>query len=110
MGHTLLAALFLTSLVWASDNTREGQEIVEQARSKSDLRELSSFTMKATVRIENQGKILVGEYALLWNGPNQWREETSFPGFNAIRVGSPGTVAVKRSLDFVPLRVFQLDQ
>jgi len=110
MGRTLLAALFLTSLIWASDNTREGQEIVEQARSKSDLRELPSFTMKARVRIENQGKPLEGQYTLYWNGPNQWREETSFPGYDAIQVGGPGTVAVKRTLDFVPLRVHQLDQ
>jgi TonB family protein len=64
--------------------------------------------MKATVKIENQGKLLKGEYALLWNGPNQWREEISFPGFDEIRIGGSGMVALKRNLDFLPLRVNQL--
>jgi TonB family protein len=108
MRRTLLATLLLTSQLFASDKTNEGQEILEQARSKSDIRELSSFTMKATVKIQNQDKLLEGEYALLWNGPDQWREEISFPGFDQIRIGGSGTVALKRNLDFVPLRVYQL--
>lgn len=110
MRRTLLAALLLilSSLLSASNSTPEGQKILEQARSRSDIRELQSFTMKATVKIENQGKLLTGEYALLWNGPNQWREEISFPGFDEIRVGGTGKVALKRNLDFLPLRVNQL--
>ncbi|HXM11918.1 MAG TPA: energy transducer TonB [Terriglobales bacterium] len=110
MRRTLLATLLLTSLLSASDKTHEGQEILEQARSRSDIRELPSFTMRATVKIENKDKLLEGEYALLWNGPDQWREEISFPGFDQIRIGGPGTVALKRNLDFVPLRVFQLER
>lgn len=109
MLRTLLATLLLTSLLFASDKTHEGQEILEQARSRSDIRELPSFTMRAKVKIENQDKLLEGEYALLWNGPNQWREEISFPGFDQIRIGGSGTVALKRDLDFVPLRVYQLE-
>jgi TonB family protein len=111
MSRTLLAALLLTlsSLLSASDKTHDGQEILEQARSRSGIRELPSFTMRATVKIENQGKLLEGEYALLWNGPDQWREEISFPGFDEIRIGGSGTVALKRNLDFVPLRVHQLE-
>jgi hypothetical protein len=71
MSRNLLAILLLTSLLSASDKAREGREIVEQARSKSDIRELASFTMKANIKIENQGKLLAGQYVLLWNGPNQ---------------------------------------
>jgi TonB family protein len=110
MNRTLLAALLLTlsSLASASDKSHDGQEILEQAQSKSDIRELPSFTMKAALKIENQGKLLEGAYMLLWNGPDQWREEISFPGFDQIRVGGSGTVALKRNLDFVPLRVYQL--
>ena len=106
MAATLLT---LSSLLSASDKTAEGQAILEQARSRSDIRELASFTMKAKVKIENQDKRLEGEYALLWNGPDQWREEISFPGFDEIRIGRSGTVALKRNLDFVPLRVHQLE-
>src|SRR5215475_6799176 len=91
MNRTVLVALFLTSLLSASVNTREGQEIIEQAQSRSDIRELSSFTMKANVKIENQGKLVAGQYVFLWNGPNQWKEEVSFPGFDEIRIGGQGT-------------------
>jgi len=110
MNRTAIVALLLTPLLLASDRTPEGQEIIDQARSKSDIRELSSFTMKADVQIENRGKFVAGRYTLLWNGPNQWREEISFPGFNEIRVGGQGIVALKRDLDFVPLRIFQLQR
>lgn len=64
--------------------------------------------MKAAIKIEVQGKTLSGDYTFLWNGPNQWREETSFPGFDEIRVGASGNVALKRNLDFVPLRISQI--
>jgi hypothetical protein len=101
-------ALSQQPVLTSSNKTREGREVVEQARAKSDIRELPAFTMKATVKIENQGKLVEGQYALFWNGPNQWREETSLPGFDEIRIGGPGTVTLKRSLDFVPLRVYQL--
>jgi len=108
MNRTVLVALLLTPLLSASDHRREGQEIIERALSRSDIRELSSITMKANVNIANQGKLLAGQYVFLWNGPNQWREEISFPGFNEIRIGGPGTVAIKRNFDFEPQRVFQL--
>lgn len=77
---------------------------------KSDIRELSSFTMKASVTVENHGKPSAGWYTLLWNGPHQWREEISLPGFDQIRVGGAGTVAVKRDADVVPWRVHQLEE
>ena len=110
MNHTVLAALLLIPLLSTSDRTSEGQEIIEQARSKSDVSELSSFTMKANVKIENHGQFIAGQYALLWNGPDQWREEISFRGFDQIRVGGLGTVALKRDLDFLPMRVYQLQR
>lgn len=108
MNRPVLVAVLLTAMLSASDRTREGQEIIEQARLKSDIRELSAITMKADLKIENQGKPLAGRYVFLWNGPDQWREEISFPGFDEIRIGGRSTVAIKRNLDFVPLRVFQL--
>jgi TonB family protein len=108
MNRTVLIALLLSRLLLASDGTPNGQQVIEEARSKSDIRELSSFTLKANVKIQNQDKVLSGQYALVWNGPNQWREELAVPGFDQIRVGGVGTVAVKRDFDFLPLRIFQL--
>jgi TonB family protein len=51
---------------------------------------------------------LDGNYRLLWNGPEQWREEITFPGYTELQVGGKGKVWVQRSTDFVPLRINQL--
>ena len=112
MSRILLAVLLLTvtSLLSVSDKTQEGQELLDQARLKSDLHALPSFTMKAAVKIDNQGESLAGKYLLLWNGPDQWREEIAFPGFHEVRVGGSGTVATKRDVDFLPLRIHQLQR
>ena len=64
--------------------------------------------MKAALRIDNAAKPLDGTYRLLWNGPNQWREEINFPGYSELQVGGKGTVWVQRSTDFLPLRIYQL--
>jgi len=108
MRRILLITLLLSSLLSASDKTTEGEKILEQARSRSDISELPSFTMRAMLKIASQDKFPEGEHGLIWNGADQWREEISFPGFDQIRIGGPGTVALKRSLDFVPLRVHQI--
>jgi outer membrane biosynthesis protein TonB len=110
--------LFLAAVVslWlpylaASDDTAKQKEAVskiEQAAARANIFELSSFRMKANVQIESQGKLLDGSYQLLWNGPEQWREEIHFPGYTEVQVGGKGTVWVQRSTDFYPLRISDL--
>jgi TonB family protein len=104
----LAFTMILPCLLFGSDTTNEDMEFLNSAQLKSDLRELPSFTLKAKTRIEHQGKPLEGTYTLLWNGPNQWREEISFPGYSEIQIGGKGTIAIKRSLDFMPLRIHHL--
>jgi hypothetical protein len=59
----------------ASDKaSQEAKQLLEQAELRANILELPSFEMKASVRIDNQGKPLDGSYTLLWNGPDQWRE------------------------------------
>lgn len=69
---------------------------------------LASFEMKASVRIDNEGQPLDGSYMLLWNGPEQWREEISLPGYSEVMVGGKGVVSLKRSTDFKPLHLDDL--
>jgi TonB family protein len=110
MNRRLTMILFLfaqASLLSASDKTK-ATDLLEQANAKSNLRELPSFEMKASVKIENKGQQLEGSYMLLWNGPNQWREELSLPGYTEVQVGGKGVVATERNLDFTPLRISQL--
>jgi TonB family protein len=97
------------SLLTASDKAKqEGKALIEQAEAKTNIFALTSFEMKAKVRIENKGKTLDGSYLLLWNGPEQWREEISFPDYSEVQVGGKGIVFLKRSTDFIPVRIDQL--
>ena len=82
--------------------------MLEQAVSKTNIFDLPSFQMTATVQIDNHGKPLDGTYRMLWNGPEHWSEEINFPGYTELRIGGNGTVWVQRSTGFLPLRVSQL--
>jgi TonB family protein len=105
-----LVLLLLThsSTLAASDKARrEGNDLVEQAEIRN-IFGLPSFEMKASVRIDNKGQPLDGSYVLLWNGPEQWREEISLPGYSEVKVGGKGVVSLKRSTDFKPLHLDDL--
>jgi TonB family protein len=101
-----MVGLWLTPLV-ASDLSKQQEAIkkIEQAVAKTNIFELPSFQMKASVEVHYQG---TGSYQLLWNGPEQWREEIRLPGYTEIQVGGKGTVWIQRSTDFLPLRIYDL--
>ena len=108
-------ALFALLALWspvlrAADRPDQQQALrrIEQAVSKTNIFDLTSFQMKANVQIDNQGKRLDGRYQLLWNGPDQWREEISFPGYSELQVGGKGTVWIQRNPSFFPLRIWNL--
>jgi TonB family protein len=105
-----LVLLLLThsSTLAASDKARrEGKDLLKQAEVRN-IFGLPSFEMKASVRIDNKGQPLDGSYILLWNGPEQWREEISLPGYSEVKVGGKGVVSLKRSTDFMPLHLYDL--
>ena len=104
----LLLLLMAHAIPLSASGKAKGQDLLNQASAKSNLRELPSFEMKATVKIENKGQQLQGTYTLLWNGPDQWREEIAVPGYAEVQVGGKNIVATKRSLDFMPFRIYQL--
>jgi len=107
-----LLFLFLTVYplaVAASDHLdQEGKALVEQAERRTDIFELPSFEMRASIRMDNSGSPIEGTFLLLWNGPDQWREEISLPGYSEVTVGGKNTISLKRSSDFIPLQVDQL--
>jgi TonB family protein len=106
----VMVGIFLSTLGGASDSSeqRDARKKLEQAISKTNIFDLPSFQMKAAVQIDNGGKLLDGSYRLLWNGPEQWREEIAFPGYTELQVGGKGTVWVQRSTDFLPLGIYEL--
>ena len=107
--HLVILALVSSISTGASDKPQQdGKALIEEAENKADIFALPSFEMKANVRIENLGKMVEGSYLFFWNGPEEWREEISLPGYSEIQVGSKGVVFVKRTTDFPPLRIEQL--
>jgi len=105
-----LVGVLIAPLLSASDapEQQEAMKRLDQAVAKANIFDLPSFQMTATVQIENRGRPLAGTYQLLWNGPEQWREEISLPGYTEVQVGGKGTVWIQRSTDFVPLAVVQV--
>src|SRR5579863_4400935 len=106
--HVVLCLLLLSYAGASGTQMPDGQDLIAKAADKMNIFALPRFEMKGIVRIDNQGKPAEGSYLLLWNGPDQWREEISFPGYNEIRLGGKGSLSVKRSMALVPLRIDQL--
>ena len=73
-----------------------------------DIFALSNFQMKADVRIDNLSKPLEGKLSLLWNGPDEWKEEITFPGYTETYVGSKGNVFLKRPTTYMPYMIYEL--
>jgi len=101
-----------TQLICASDPPKQQEAIsrLERAISRTNIFELPSFAMKADVQVDNHGKLINGSYELLWNGPDQWREEITFPGYSEVQTGGKGTVWVQRSVDFIPVAIYTVRQ
>ena len=104
----LIGAICTAYAFAASDVDSRGRALIQQAQEKTDIFALPSFRMDAIVRIDNDGKPLDGTYSLVWNGPAQWREEITFPGYTEIQVGNHGIVHLKRTAAVMPYRIFQL--
>jgi TonB family protein len=103
-----LVLLVAMPAIASSDDVSRGKALIERAQEKTNIFALPSFRMKANVRIDNFGKPLDGTYSLLWNGPDQWREEIAFPGYSETQVASKGVVNLKRSTDYLPYQIYQL--
>lgn len=110
--HLAVLVMSLQGFLTASDqpNQQDAVSRLEQDVAKTNIFELPSFAMKASIQVESQGKLTDGTYQLLWNGPDQWREEVNLPGYSGVQIGGKGVIWVQRSGDFTPLPVFFLHQ
>jgi TonB family protein len=104
----VIAALPLFLMASEKPTQQDSLHLLEQAVAKTNIFELPSFAMKASVQVDVHEKIVDGTYQLLWNGPDQWKEEISFTGYQEIQVGGKGVVWVQRNTDFIPFAVFNL--
>lgn len=104
----LFLAVYPLAVAASGNLDQEGKELVEQAERRTNIFELPSFEMRASIRMDNSGSPIEGTFLLLWNGPDQWREEISLPGYSEVTVGGKNTISLKRSTHFIPLQVDQL--
>lgn len=108
--HLFLALFALTCPVVAGTDPQRGIGLIEEASARSNIFELPAFTLKADVQIDNFGKPVNGTYSLLWNGPEQWREELSLPGYSEVEIGAKRVVFLKRTTDYMPYQIFKFHQ
>jgi TonB family protein len=104
--HLFLIALMASaSALAASDKTVEAEQTLQDAITKNDIRELPSFEMKASLKLDSHGHPVEGSYLLLWNGPDQWREEINIRGYSEIKVAGKDVVSVKRTTQYLPWQI-----
>ena len=64
---------------------------------------------QVTVLVANK-KEAKGTYILDWAAPDRFREEIHLPGYDEVKVALGTTLYRKRNLDYIPARVFQLEE
>lgn len=109
--HHVRLRLFFIALIAsggalaASKKTVEAEQILQEAIARNDIRELPSFEMKASVKLDNHGHPIEGSYSLFWNGQDQWREEINIPGYSEIKVADKNAILVKRTTEYLPWQI-----
>lgn len=104
----LVIALCLASSVSAQKETPD--ELLTKARNAISPSLMGPHHLEAQVTVlladGTKGK---GSYSLDWAAPDRFREEIHLPGYDEIKVASGTTLYRKRSADYIPARVFQLE-
>jgi TonB family protein len=110
--YLLTVGILYGPFLGGSDTAKQQEAIarLEEAVSKTNIFELPSFAMRAEVHVENHGKMMDGTYELLWNGPDQWKERTSLPGYSEVQIGGKGAVWLQRSPDLIRFPIHNLQQ
>ena len=90
---------------------QSADELLTKARNEINPSLAGPHRLRAqvTVLVANK-KEAKGTYTLDWAAPDRFREEIHLPGFDEIKVASGTTLYRKRNLDYIPARVFQLEE
>jgi TonB family protein len=103
--------LAFASQTQAKQNNAKPSQVFEDAANRADLRAAASppFELLAAIKVAIQGTWLNGNYLLLWESKDQWREEVVLPGYERIKVKTADGVWLHRSLDHEIPSVTDLD-
>ncbi len=90
-----------------SDNSdakkQEAEALIQKALAVEDVRATGSaaFGMRGIISVNGAKKEAVqGNYVLLWEAPDRWREEIQFHNYSRIRVGAKDAYWQTRSIDY----------
>lgn len=100
-----IAVVASASTFAVSEKAMKGEQMLQEAIMKNDIHEWPSFEMKASLKLDNYGHPVEGTYSLLWNGPDQWREEIALPGYSEIQVAGRGAISIKRTTEYPPRQI-----
>jgi hypothetical protein len=111
-GFYLLALVITAALPTVAADTKTdikaiATQLIQDAETKSEIFALPSFDMQGTAHIVSKGKPMDGTYRLMWNGPDQWREEIRFPDYTEERIGSKGSLWTQRSTGAMPYPIYK---
>ncbi len=112
LGIVLAALLALPATPADKPNPQqEGAALLARAAELVNIHSAESgpFRLRARVWLKGLERgSTVGTYEVLWVSPQQWREEITFLGFSQLRIGGEGKYWQVRSLNYIPLRAWQL--
>jgi TonB family protein len=96
----------------ADDRPAETLALLHRAAQLEDLRSEGNPLYRLHAHIEVKGKKgeAHGEYGLVWQAPNRWREELKIGDFGRLRVGTDGGFYQVRSVDYQTQMIFDFDK
>lgn len=87
------------------------EELLAKARKTDSLSLAGPHHLEAQVTVSlADGTKAKGSYSLDWAAPDRFREEIHLPGYDEIKVASGTTLYRKRSVDYIPAQVFELEE
>src|SRR5579871_7024885 len=99
--------LFVSARSIAADDAEKQRQLEGflATANAADLRSTNSAPFHLTLKLHVQqitAKPLDGSYDEVWNGPDQWRREITFPEFRQVEIGDKDGRWLDRNLDFRP--------
>ncbi|HEV2298316.1 MAG TPA: energy transducer TonB [Candidatus Acidoferrales bacterium] len=104
----LVVALCCASFVGAQKQSPD--DLISKARNAVSPSLMGPHHLEAQVTVVTGEKKDKGTYVLDWAATDRFREEIHLPGYDEIKVVSGTTLYRKRSADYIPARVFQLEE
>ena len=94
------------------DTSADSLALLAHAKQLQDLRAEgdSPFRLRAHIEVKVNKSETQGEYGLIWQAPNRWREEMKLGDFGRLRVGAGGGYWQERTIDYQPEIIFDLDE